>query len=480
MTCDRHSRFGTKILASPAAVDSASDECRLWLALVEQAAQLELVQRQLREVRASRSWRLTAPLRWLMGKVMPSKTSRPQLAGPACSERIVGDSSTAEHRRLFVDVTELALEDLGAGVQRVTRRLLGELLLAPPADFQVRPVRLTPTGEYVLASAFLADFVGLPEFNADKDCPIGFRAGDVFFALDLCRDRAVQLAPAIARVVDAGVPVTFLLHDVLPLTHPEWFPDEVSHAFDRWLAVVLQTPCRVLCVSRESANQFQALLTSRQLPSPQEGIVSIPLGCDFLPSVPKRVLPPRVPEAARVLMVGTVEPRKRHAQALDAFELLWARGEQCELVIVGQPGWLVAELLSRLRNHPERGRRLHWIEDADDRTLVAVYRECDTLLMASKGEGFGLPIIEAGDAGLALLLRDLPVFHEVAGARASYFDGDGPDDLADALQAHFCEPSKNDSAMSAWPTWASSAETIKSLIIPEVAPADGDAVEESE
>lgn len=464
---DRNSRYGAEILALSPGSAATPDEYRLWLALVEQAARSELLERRLEEVRASRSWRLTAPLRWLLGAVKPKQKSRPDLAGPTRSGRTIGASDEGRSR-LFVDVTELALEDLGAGVQRVTRRLLGELLLAPPAGFQVQPVRLTHTGEYVLARAFLAEFAGLSRLDAGEDCPIDPRTGDVFFALDLCRDRSAQLAPAIARVVDAGVPVTFLLHDVLPLTHPEWFPADIGHAFESWLKVVLDTPSRVLCVSRASADQLQSLLETRRLPAPREGIVPISLGCDLLPSVPKQVLPVRTPGSARVLMVGTVEPRKCHAQALDGFETLWARGEQCELVVVGKPGWLVDELLSRLRNHPERGRRLHWIEDADDRTLAALYRECDVLLMASKGEGFGLPIIEAGDAGLALLLRDLPVFREVAGPRANYFDGDGATELANALQAQLREPFKRDSAGPKWPTWAMSAEAIKSLIIPKV------------
>ena len=41
--------------------------------------------------------------------------------------------------------------------------------------------------------------------------------------------------------------------------------------------------------------------------------------------------------------------------------------------------------------------------------------------MASEAEGFGLPLIEAAHYGLPLLLRDIPVFREIAGPHASYF-----------------------------------------------------------
>jgi glycosyltransferase involved in cell wall biosynthesis len=44
--------------------------------------------------------------------------------------------------------------------------------------------------------------------------------------------------------------------------------------------------------------------------------------------------------------------------------------------------------------------------------------------MASEGEGFGLPIVEAARHGVALLLRDLPVFHELAEGYAIWFESD--------------------------------------------------------
>jgi glycosyltransferase involved in cell wall biosynthesis len=59
-------------------------------------------------------------------------------------------------------------------------------------------------------------------------------------------------------------------------------------------------------------------------------------------------------------MVGTVEPRKGYAQTIDAFELLWSKGEEVNLVIVGKAGWHVEELVERLRDHPLRGKRLFW------------------------------------------------------------------------------------------------------------------------
>jgi glycosyltransferase involved in cell wall biosynthesis len=66
-------------------------------------------------------------------------------------------------------------------------------------------------------------------------------------------------------------------------------------------------------------------------------------------------------------MVGTIEPRKGYAQALDAFEAIWRDGCPIQLVIVGRIGWKVESLVARLRSHEQIGDRLRWFDSADDR-----------------------------------------------------------------------------------------------------------------
>lgn len=134
-----------------------------------------------------------------------------------------------------------------------------------------------------------------------------------------------------------------------------------------------------------------------------------------------------------MLMVGTVEPRKGHEQVLSAFEQLWAQGEGCVLVIVGKSGWMYDDLIERLRQHPELGRHLFWFEGLADETLAHLYQHCDCLMAASYVEGFGLPLIEAAQTGLPLLVRDIPVFREVAGEYATYFKAGDSSELAEVL-----------------------------------------------
>jgi glycosyltransferase involved in cell wall biosynthesis len=119
--------------------------------------------------------------------------------------------------------------------------------------------------------------------------------------------------------------------------------------------------------------------------------------------------------------------------------------------------------------HPERGHRLHWLSEASDEYLGRVYDEASCLLAASYGEGFGLPLIEAAGHGLPLLVRDIPVFREVAGAQASYFQADSSKALASAVR-HWLALRSQDlhpgSAGLARTTWDEMAARIKQMLMP--------------
>lgn len=372
----------------------------------------------------------------------------------------------SEPRQLFVDVSEIARIDHGGGIQRVTHRLLGELLFAPPEGYRVEPVRVTDEGRYVYAKRFLSAHLGLPVDSLGEDQPIDFSAGDHFLGLDLIRDRAETARPAILAMRRAGVDISFVVYDLLPYTHPQWFPPGIDTGFNQWLHLLSETADLALCISESVCSELRGALKEMGGEARRPAIASFPLGADFAGwTGAPRVLDPLPRGVARFLIVGTIERRKGHRVALDAFEALWAEGIEVQLVLAGKPGWLVGPLLERLRKLRGQGNLLNWFDAVDDHTLAALYRESTALLAPSEGEGYGLPLAEAAWNCLPIVARDMPVFREVAGSGAVYFTG-ARDALVHTLQAWLerwsrGEMSSNETDAS---LWADSALALKAAI----------------
>jgi Glycosyltransferase len=377
----------------------------------------------------------------------------------------------ADKPTLFVDISELCKHDGKSGIQRVVRSLLVEWLKHPPEGYVIKPV-YTKAGEpfYRYAAQFTTLFLGKEISEADLDDPISYRAGDIYLCLDLLMDVLPHKQAYLDTMRTHGVSIFFVVYDLLILQLPHCFVESLQEHYIKWINAVARYD-GALCISRAVADELREWLVDNAPPRDRPfRIGAFHLGADIDQSMPSTGLPEN--PALRIesleafphfLMVGTLEPRKGHAQTLDAFELLWAEGVQANLIIVGKHGWLVDELAARLVGHPELGKRLLWLEGVSDEYLEHLYNHSDCLIAASYGEGFGLPLIEAAQYSLPIIARDLPVFREVAGEFAWYFTGASAQDIADSL-AEWLKLYENkqhpQSAEMPWLTWKGSAQQL--------------------
>jgi glycosyltransferase involved in cell wall biosynthesis len=379
-------------------------------------------------------------------------------------------------RQLLVDVSALIHEDLGTGIQRMTRSVLREWLLNPPAGYRVEPVYATPDSPgYRYARQFTWQFLCSPSSPPIQDDLVEVQRGDIFLGLDWVTHIVPAQSVHLHAMRNQGARIYFVIHDLLPITLPHAFPAGLKEEHEIWLKTVAEFDGAV-CVSRAVADELHDWLRHH---NPQRmrpfRIGWSHHGADIDHSVPSRGLPndagdvlQRIQACPAFLMVGTVEPRKGHAQALAAFEQLWQQAIDVNLVIVGQQGWMVESLAEKLRGHAEAGRRLFWLQGISDEYLEKVYAAGTCLVAASEGEGFGLPLIEAARHGLPIISRDIPAFREVAGEHASYFTGGEPSDLANRilewLQLYRMNSHPRADSMP-WLTWRQSAENLKKIII---------------
>jgi len=411
---------------------------------------------------AARRWLLLESLRF--SRFISVRVARQLLSKLSSTD----EARPSRPRQLLADVSVISQSDAGTGIQRVVRELLRELIANPPLGYEVRPVYATRGHGFRYADQYCFNLMG-NGYSIGSSGPAQAQAGDVFLGMDLAAHTLPRCHVQLGRWKASGVRFFFIVYDLLPVLHPEWFFTKLVRSYRDWIRTVAIFADGAVCISRSVSEELKNWLfvnygksTSQSISvtwfHPSSGISSV------IPKLNEKNglndLLTRLAERTTILMVGTIEPRKGYAQALSAFEKLWQDGRDVNLVIVGKAGWKVEELTTKIRNHVERGKRLLWLEDATDGTLSALYDAADGLLMASVGEGFGLPIIEAAQYSKPILARDIPVFREIAGEHARYFAGNSVGQLANVI-AEWLDSMKNGSVVRSGgirhSTWQQSA-----------------------
>ena len=233
-----------------------------------------------------------------------------------------------------------------------------------------------------------------------------------------------------------------MVYDLLPVQFPSYFPSSTKDFHERWLRTLVKFD-GAICISKAVADDYQAWITANRITvSDTFKATFFHLGADLNNSSPSKGLPADAEQALHTfgqrptfLMVGTLEPRKGYRQILEAFTLLWQQNQNINLLIVGKVGWNINDVAAILAKHPELNKKLFWLKGISDEYLEKIYAASTCLIAASEGEGFGLPLIESARYGIPLLLRDIPVFREVAGDSAFYFGGGGQQTPSQAAQS---------------------------------------------
>ena len=188
-----------------------------------------------------------------------------------------------------------------------------------------------------------------------------------------------------------GVRPVYLIHDVIPITHPQFCrPGEAAKHRLR-MRNALASAAGIVCNSKATCEELGAFASELDLPMPPN-ITAWISG----PSVPEQVTPRRLGRPYFVA-VGTIEGRKNHILLLQIWRSLVAdmSDEAPILVIVGQRGWEAEAAVAMLDEQEELEGHVLELGRCSDQELAGWLLGARALLMPSFVEGFGLPVIEA-------------------------------------------------------------------------------------
>ena len=221
--------------------------------------------------------------------------------------------------------------------------------------------------------------------------------------------------PAAWRWLEArrDLRTVFLVHDLLPVSHPEFFPPAEREQHRRFLSIAARHG-RLLVVTTEAVRcQLSAHLSSENLPRPQIEVIGLAVDPIFYTPA---VLDPGLFARSYFVVCGTIEPRKNHLMLLNVWRELACKfgTDTPKLVMVGTRGWRNHNVIDML----ERCElvRPHVIEVAGLSTpgLKRLLDNAKGMLMPTFAEGFGLPVAEAFAAGVPVVSTRIPALEGAA------------------------------------------------------------------
>lgn len=239
-----------------------------------------------------------------------------------------------------------------------------------------------------------------------------------------------------------GIRYIPFVHDMIPIMTPEHCTRGLTQDFISWVIGVFDHADHFLCNSEATKRDLLSVAATlgRQLDAADVAVV--PLDTDFRK--------PGVAELADgaldrwglrrdgfVLFVSTIESRKGHLIAFDAWADLIARhGPDAvpQLVCVGNRGWLNDRIYERLANDPALSAKVSMLSRLSDEELSLLYRACRFTLYPSTYEGWGLPVTESLCCGKVPLISDAASLPEAGGDFAVYVPAGSVPALADAAE----------------------------------------------
>ncbi|WP_420143426.1 glycosyltransferase family 4 protein [Sphingobium sp.] len=216
-----------------------------------------------------------------------------------------------------------------------------------------------------------------------------------------------------------GAQFVTLVHDVIPLSHPEFARPQGADEHRARLHSIDTYARGIIGNSQATIDALEPHLTRGYA---GRSIRVAHFGADAPDMFGAKQYD--VPERPYFVYISTIEPRKNHLLLLNIWRRLIERlGDAAPmLVLVGRRGWENENVIDML----ERGEILrgHVVEAGElpDREMEELVAKARAMLMPSFVEGFGMPVIEALSAGVPVICSDISAHREVGGDAPDYID----------------------------------------------------------
>jgi glycosyltransferase involved in cell wall biosynthesis len=134
-----------------------------------------------------------------------------------------------------------------------------------------------------------------------------------------------------------------------------------------------------------------------------------------------------------ILGVSSIAYHKNFISLIKAF--LQLKDKSIKLYIVGGLNEKIfGKNSSKVLDYIKNNDNIRFLGRVDDNKLIELYSNAVCFVYPSLYEGFGIPPLEAQACGCPVVLSDIPVFKEIYGDSAVYFNPQDPLDIAEKIE----------------------------------------------
>jgi glycosyltransferase involved in cell wall biosynthesis len=220
------------------------------------------------------------------------------------------------------------------------------------------------------------------------------------------------------------------IHDLFPITHPEWFNKSTVYLFNKGLKNI-QEGTTIFVNSKYTLKIFQELVDWER-----KKLQLFVVPCDATRPISKKCNvctacnSVKLDDKKYLLSVGTIEPRKNYLKLIRAWKKNKENSIYQHLVIVGKVGWRSKEIMQMIQSE---NSVIHF-NDCCDAGLDELYKNATAFITASFHEGYNIPLDEAASFGCKLLISDAAVHRErFDPSEGLWFDPNNIQDIANAI-----------------------------------------------
>lgn len=203
------------------------------------------------------------------------------------------------------------------------------------------------------------------------------------------------------------------IHDIAFVRYPQFFSKTFYYYYKTLMPLIIRSSRHIITVSEFSKKElmdYYGLAEKQVSVVPNAGFQSLPENSNGKPLLNEPYF----------LFVGSADPRKNLLLLLQAYEA--AQLKQTKLVVAGAGYKSFNSALIQQVEAFAANPMIQFMGAVSNEQLTSLYQHTKAVIVPSVYEGFGLPVAEGLSAACQVIASDIPIFREVAGEHAIYFD----------------------------------------------------------